>query len=82
MGKIIIEFDSVEESYDARLALDAAKWKMAMWDLDQRLRSTVKHCVSIVDSSKEASEAEMDIAYLIREEIREILNGYGLNLED
>ena len=31
MGKITIEFDSVEESQDARVALDAMKWKMSMW---------------------------------------------------
>jgi hypothetical protein len=82
MGKIIIEFDSVEESQDARVALDAMKWKMAMWDLDQILRSTVKHGVSITNRSKEASGEEMDVADKIREEIRDILNGYGLNLED
>ena len=82
MGKIIIEFDSVEESHDARVALDAMKWKMAMWDLDQILRSTVKHGVSIANRSKEASGEEMDVADKIREEIRDILNGYGLNLED
>lgn len=82
MGKIIIEFDSVEESQDARVALDAMKWKMAMWDLDQILRSTVKHGVSITNQSKEASGEEMDVADKIREEIRDILNGYGLNLED
>ena len=82
MGKIILEFDSVEESQDARVALDAMKWKMAMWDLDQILRSTVKHGVSITNRSKEASGEEMDVADKIREEIRDILNGYGLNLED
>jgi len=82
MGKIIIEFDSVEESQDARVALDAMKWKMAMWDLDQILRSTVKHGISISNRSKEASGEEMDVADKIREEIRDILNGYGLNLED
>ena len=82
MGKIIIEFDSVEESQDARVALDAMKWKMAMWDLDQILRSTVKHGVSITNRSKEASGEEMNVADKIREEIRDILNGYGLNLED
>ena len=58
------------------------KWKMAMWDLDQILRSTVKHGVSITNRSKEASGEEMDVADKIREEIRDILNGYGLNLED
>lgn len=82
MGKIILEFDSLEESQDARVALDAMKWKMAMWDLDQILRSTVKHGVSITNRSKEASGEEMDVADKIREEIRDILNGYGLNLED
>lgn len=82
MGKIIIEFDSVEESQDARVALDAMRWKMAMWDLDQLLRGVTKYGVNIVDSSKLASSEEVDFADKIREEIREILHGYGLNLED
>jgi hypothetical protein len=30
----------------------------------------------------EAGDEEMEVAYKIRDEIREILNGYGLNLED
>jgi hypothetical protein len=82
MGKIIFEFDSVEESHDARVALDAMKWKMAMWDLDQLLRSTTKHGVSLLDSKKEASSEEVEVAYKIRDEIREILTSSGLNLED
>jgi hypothetical protein len=81
MGKVILEFDSVEESQDARVALDAMKWKMAMWDLDQKLRSTTKHAVSMLKNG-EAGDEEMEVAYKIRDEIREILNGYGLNLED
>jgi len=40
MGKIILEFDSNEESQDARVALDGHKWKNAMWELDQKLRQT------------------------------------------
>jgi hypothetical protein len=82
MAKIILEFDSLEESHDARVALDAMKWKMAMWDLDQLLRSTTKHGVSILDSKKEASSEEVEVAYKIRDEIREILTSSGLNLED
>jgi hypothetical protein len=82
MGKIIIEFDSVEESHDARLALDAMKWKMAMWDLDQKLRSTTKYATSLINPSKEATNEEMDIADKLRDEIRELLNSYNLNLED
>lgn len=82
MGKIIIEFDSVEESQDARVALDAMKWKMAMWDLDQSLRNVTKYNISITYRGKEASDEEIDVASKIREEIRDILTGYGLNLED
>ena len=82
MGKIILEFDSVEESHDARVALDGMKWKMAMWDLDQLLRSTTKYGASLVNPSKEATSDEIDAAEKVRDEIREILTGYGLNLED
>ena len=81
MGKITIEFDSVEESQDARVALDAMKWKMAMWDLDQKLRSTTKHGIKFY-SNEEASSEEIDICQKMRDEIRETLDGYGLNLND
>jgi hypothetical protein len=33
MGKIILEFDSIEEKDDARMALDGVKWKVAMWGI-------------------------------------------------
>jgi ABC-type uncharacterized transport system involved in gliding motility auxiliary subunit len=82
MGKITIEFDLVEESHDARVALDAMKWKMAMWDLDQLLRGTTKYAASLVDPSQQATNEEIDVAHKVRDELREILNGYGLNLED
>ena len=82
MGKITIEFDSVEESQDARVALDAMKWKMSMWDLDQLLRGTTKHGVSMLDKSKEATDEEFAVAEKIRNEIRNILNDYNLNLDD
>ena len=82
MAKIILEFDALEEAQDARTALDGWKWKMAMWDLDQLLRSTTKHGVSILDPKKDASSEEMEVAYKIRDEIREMLTNSGLNLED
>jgi hypothetical protein len=81
MGKIILEFDSVEEQDDVRAALDGYKWKLAMWDLDQFLRGTTKHGVSILDKSKEATDEEFAVAEKIRNEIRNILNDYNLNLE-
>lgn len=81
MGKIILEFDSVEESQDARVALDAMKWKMAIWDLDQELRSTVKYEKSLLIHDGKATDAEIEIADKLREKIREILDGYQLNIE-
>lgn len=80
MGKIILEFDSVEEAQDARDALDGYKWKMAMWDLDQKLRSTVKHGYKFY-SNEEASSEEREVCEKIREEIRELLQEHGLNLD-
>jgi len=78
---MILEYDCEEESDDARTALDGYKWKMAMWDLDQSLRSTTKHGVSMSDKSKEATPEEMDMADKIRDAIRDILNEHNLNLD-
>jgi hypothetical protein len=81
MGKIILEFDSVEENDDARDALDGCRWKLSMWDLDQLLRGTTKYGASLFDKSKESSKKEIDVAEKIRDEIRRILNEYNLNLD-
>lgn len=78
MGKIILEFDSEEERDDARTALDAYKWKGAVWDLDQKLREITKY--GYVDK-KEATDQERDLAEKLREELRRILEDYNLNLD-
>jgi len=79
MGKIILEFDSIEEQSDVRTALDGYKWKNAMWELDQLLRSTTKYAVF---EKREATAAEQDMADKVREAIRDILDEHNLNLED
>ncbi len=81
MSKIILEFDGVEEAEDARTALDGYKWKIAMWDLDQLLRSTTKYDVSLLKNNEQASGVEYEIAEKIREEIRGILENYNLDLD-
>lgn len=78
MGKIILEFDSDEEREDARTALDAYKWKGAVWDLDQKLREITKY--GFVDK-KEATDQEIDLAEKLRKDLREILEDYNLNLD-
>lgn len=76
--KITLEFDSIEEQDDARVALDGYKWKMAMWDLDQLLRSATKYGSF---ERREATSEEQDMAEKLRDAIREILNEYNLNLD-
>lgn len=79
MGKIILEFDSFEEKDDARDALDGYKWKLAVWDIDQHLRAVSKYGSY---ENRQATGEEMDFADKLREEIRSILNGYGINLDN
>jgi hypothetical protein len=81
MSKIILEFDGVEEVEDARTALDGHKWKIAMWDLDQLLRSTTKYDVSLLKHNEQASEVEYEVAEKLREEIGRILENYNLSLD-
>jgi len=78
MAKIILEFDSIEEAEEARTALDGYKWKNAMWELDQLLRSATKYGSF---ENREATEAERDMADKIRDAIRDIINENNLNLE-
>jgi len=78
--KIIIEFDGIEEQDDARTLLDGWKWKSAMWDLDQLLRSTTKYDVSLLKHDEQASPIEYEIAEKLREELRRILEENNLNL--
>jgi len=74
MAEIILKFDSIEESDDARTALDGSKWKGAMWDLDQWLRSEIKY-------NGKLSEERYDAYQAIRDKIREILHDNNLNIE-
>jgi hypothetical protein len=81
MSKIILEFDGIEEATDARDALDGYKWKLAMWDLDQLLRSTTKYDVSLLKHNEQASKEEYEVAEKLREEIRGLLENYNLSLD-
>ena len=81
MGKIILEFDSIEESIEARNALNGTKWKIAMWDLDQKLRAMVKHGYAMY-GNRELTNEEQKMAQEIRDELNRILNQANLDFED
>jgi len=78
---VILEFGD-DETKEAETALNGWKWKLAMYDLDQVLRSTVKYNVSILNKNQQATSEEMNIADNIRDALREILEQYNLNLND
>jgi hypothetical protein len=80
--KITLEFDGIEEQDDVRTALDGYRWKLAMWDLDQGLRSTTKYGTSIINHGQEATTEELEVAEKLREMIRRVLEEYNLNLND
>lgn len=81
MSKVILEFDGIEEQEEIQSALNGWKWKSFVWDLDQKLRSTVKYGTSIIDDSKLATNDEVEIADKYREIIREMLHDSGLKLD-
>ena len=72
--KATLHFDDPEELQDA---LDGWKWKSAMWELDQEMRSVVKHGYI---KNREATEAEMEITDYWRDKLRELINDENLNL--
>ena len=79
--KITLEFDGTEEQDDLQTALDGYKWKIAMWELDLRLRKTTKYGASMLSQTDLATSQEMEVADAVRESLREILNEYNLKLD-
>jgi hypothetical protein len=80
MAKVTIEFDRVEEADEIRVALDGWKYRMFIWELDQKLRSIHKYGAALTGSG-EATEEEMDVCYRLREYIREELRDSNLTIE-
>lgn len=76
--KVTIEFDGIEEREDLQTALDGSSWKIAMWKLDQELRSVVRNAHF---RGREATKEEIEVAEKTREDMRRILNDYNLILE-
>ena len=67
--EIILKFDGIEESIQARDALNGSKWKSVVWDIGQFLRNHYKN-------GNDKIKVED-----VRKEIRDYLDNYGLNLD-
>ena len=72
--KAILEFELPENEVDFNLALDGSKWAYVVWQLDQHLRSQVKHPhEGMSDDTYKAFDETRDKLY-------ELLNEEGLKL--
>ena len=80
MSKVTIEFDRVEEAEELRTALDGHKYKMLLWELDQKLRSVAKYGAAIKGSGQ-ATPEQMNVCADIRDLIREMLQDDNLTIE-
>jgi hypothetical protein len=80
MATITFEFNLETELNEARDFIEGDKWKLCVWDLDQKLRDTTKYEVSLLNDNEKASDIEMQIAEKYRELIREVLEEYNLKL--
>jgi hypothetical protein len=74
--KATLHFDH-DETEELQDALDGWKWKQICHELDQEMRSVVKHGYI---GKKEATEAEMEVTHYWRDKLRELINEDNLNL--
>lgn len=78
--KAILEFDLNDFDNDDRSsfedAVNGTKWKLAMWELDQWLRSQYKYM-----SDEDYKEGAYEAYEKSREKLYEIINNDGLKLD-
>jgi hypothetical protein len=73
--KATLEFDEQDELMDA---INGSKWRLIVWELDQDLRGILKHGYI---GSREATEAEIEMADYCRKKLRGLISDDGLNLD-
>jgi len=74
MAKVTLEYDFNEEREEMESAINGWKWKMVVWDFDQRMRAIYKY--------EDGHHAEVyDMIEKLRNELREMLSEEGLKLD-
>jgi len=73
--KATLEFDEQDELMDA---INGSKWRLIVWELDQDLRSILKHGYF---GNREATDAEIEMADYCRKKLRGLISDDGLNLD-
>jgi len=73
--KVTLEFELPDEQSDFDSAMNGYKWELAVWDMNQYLRSVTKYAPD--ETSAEVVEA-LDKA---RDKLFNILNDYNLEIK-
>jgi hypothetical protein len=74
--KATLHFDH-DERDELQDAINAWKWKQICHELDQEMRSVVKHGYI---KNREATDVEMEVTDYWRDKLRELINEDNLNL--
>jgi|ETNmetMinimDraft_5_1059913.scaffolds.fasta_scaffold11369_3 hypothetical protein len=67
-----LEFELPEDHENYRQSADGMNWSLAMWDLEQFIRSEIKY------QEEKYSEGEQEVFQTVRDKIVEIMNEYNL----
>jgi hypothetical protein len=73
MAKIILEFDANEEGEEAQNAIDGTKWSIAMFQMNEFLRTNIRRNESL-------SGAERAVYEKVQEEFLSVLSEYNLKI--
>lgn len=73
--KVTIEYDNEHEAIQA---LKAFSWQHAFWQLDQNLRSIVKHGII---GNREATDCEIEVYDQCRKMLREAMEDNDVNFD-
>ena len=71
--KVTLEFND-DEKDELQTALDGYKWRLASWDLNQKIRAYIKYDETI-------TEEQYDMVEKIKTDLFELLNDYNLKLD-
>lgn len=78
MAEGLLKFNLPEEETEFYAACKGSDYKIALDDVWDSLRSTIKYGTSIVNQGQQATAEEIDIVEAVRDEISQILFAHGI----
>lgn len=81
MAIVTLKFTLPEEQEDMQIAMDAAKWRHIVWEIDQYCRATLKHGTSIVAPEETATKQEIEYCEIFREYLHDLMKLENLSFD-